>query len=54
VPRLRRQLGPPARPADDPWTDDHAPVEWITDRMIVEYAARGADLDEPPLPTAPR
>ena len=54
VPLLRRQLSGPIRPADDPWTDDHAPVEWITDRMIVEYAARGADLDEAPLPTAPR
>jgi hypothetical protein len=44
----------PARPSGDPWTDDHAPVEWITDRMIVEYAAEGGRLDETPLPTAPR
>jgi hypothetical protein len=29
-------------------------VEWITDRMIVEYAARGGSLDETKLPTAPR
>jgi spermidine synthase len=43
----------PARTSGDPWTDDHAPVEWITDRMIVEYAAEGGRLDETPLPTAP-
>jgi spermidine synthase len=42
-----------ARPSGDPWTDDHAPVEWITDRMIVEYAAEGGRLDETSLPTAP-
>jgi hypothetical protein len=40
-------------PADDPWTDDRAPVEWITDRMIVEFAARGGRFDEEPLPTLP-
>jgi spermidine synthase len=43
----------PARPSGDPWTDDRAPVEWITDRMIVEYAAEGGRLDETSLPTAP-
>ena len=37
----------------DPWTDDRAPVEWITDRMIVEFAASGEDFEEFPLPTAP-
>jgi hypothetical protein len=37
----------------DAWTDDHSPVEWITDRMIVEYAAEGGRLDETPLPTRP-
>jgi spermidine synthase len=37
----------------EPWTDDRAPVEWITDRMIVSYAAAGGRLDEDPLPTAP-
>ena len=36
-----------------PWTDDRAPVEWVTDRMILEYAARGAHLHEQLLPTAP-
>ena len=37
----------------DPWTDDRAPVEWITDRMILEFAARGGRFEEYPLPTAP-
>jgi hypothetical protein len=36
-----------------PWTDDRAPVEWVTDRMIVEYAASGGELDEDFLPTRP-
>jgi spermidine synthase len=39
--------------ADRPWTDDRAPVEWITDRMIVEYAAEGGHLEEDYLPTRP-
>jgi spermidine synthase len=38
---------------EDPWTDDRAPVEWITDRMILEFAAAGGELDENPLPTDP-
>jgi spermidine synthase len=42
-----------AEPSAEPWTDDHAPVEWVTDRMILEYAARGANLHERLLPTAP-
>jgi len=50
---LDRQLSASVEPSDDPWTDDRAPVEWITDRMILSYAARGGDLDETPLPTAP-
>ena len=49
---LARQLRP-AEPFDDPWTDDHAPVEWVTDRMIVEFAAEGGSLDEEFLPTRP-
>ena len=40
-------------PTAGPWTDDRAPVEWITDRMIVEFAAEGGNFDEEPLPTAP-
>jgi spermidine synthase len=36
-----------------PLTDDRAPVEWLTDRMIVDFIARGGELDEDYLPTAP-
>jgi spermidine synthase len=50
---LVRQLEPAPPRANRPWTDDRAPVEWVTDRMIVEYAARGGELDEDLLPTAP-
>ena len=50
---LARELRAVTERADDPWTDDHAPVEWVTDRMIVEYAASGGELDEDFLPTAP-
>jgi spermidine synthase len=50
---LVRQLRPAPPKAKRPWTDDRAPVEWVTDRMIVEYAARGGELDEDLLPTAP-
>lgn len=42
-----------ADPSNEPWTDDRAPVEWVTDRMILEYAAHGAHLHEKLLPTAP-
>jgi len=51
--RLEAQLSGPVGASADPWTDDRAPVEWVTDRMILEYAARGGRLDETPLPTAP-
>jgi spermidine synthase len=44
---------PAVAPAEDPWTDDRAPVEWVTDRMIVEFGAEGGDLDEDYLPTRP-
>jgi spermidine synthase len=50
---LARQLSDPIAASATPWTDDHAPVEWVIDRMILEYAARGGRLDETPLPTAP-
>jgi spermidine synthase len=36
-----------------PLTDDRAPVEWLTDRMIVHEIERGGAHQEPPLPTAP-
>jgi Spermine/spermidine synthase domain len=50
---LARDLRPFSRRSKRPWTDDRAPVEWVTDRMIVEYAARGGELDEDFLPTRP-
>ena len=53
---LRQLLARDARPveaADRPWTDDRAPVEWLTDRMIVAYAAEGGRLEEDYLPTRP-
>ena len=40
-------------PASDPLTDDHAPVEWLTDRALLAYIAAGGRLDERLLPTAP-
>jgi spermidine synthase len=40
-------------PSDDPWTDDRAPVEWVTDRMIVDFAVEGGRFEEDLLPTAP-
>jgi spermidine synthase len=51
---LAKQLSGPVAPAAKPWTDDRAPVEWVTDRMILRYAAEGGHLDEQHLPTAPR
>jgi spermidine synthase len=42
-----------AAPSPQPWTDDRAPVELVTDRMILEYAAHGGNLHEQLLPTAP-
>ena len=53
---LRELLARDARPmkvASRPWTDDRAPVEWLTDRMIVAYAAEGGRLEEDSLPTRP-
>ena len=50
---MERDLSGPVAPSERPWTDDRAPVEWITDRMIVTFAARGGELDEVLLPTAP-
>jgi spermidine synthase len=65
--RLQAQMGPDTvllgnlfaaqatstPPSADPMTDDHAPIEWISDRMIIEHIARGHGLDEQLLPTAP-
>ena len=44
----------PVGVAETPWTDDRAPVEWLTDRMIVSYAAEGGRLEEDYLPTRPQ
>ena len=49
---LARDLAP-VEPAAGPWTDDRAPVEWLTDRIIVSYAAEGGRLEEDYLPTRP-
>jgi SAM-dependent methyltransferase len=43
----------PVEPTERPLTDDRAPVEWLTDRMIIDFVARGGDLDEDYLPTRP-
>ncbi len=40
-------------PRGRPWTDDRAPVEWVTDRMLAAQIASGKGLDENLLPTAP-
>jgi hypothetical protein len=53
---LRGLLARDARPlqsTERPWTDDRAPVEWLTDRMIISYAAKGGRLEEDYLPTRP-
>jgi spermidine synthase len=43
----------PVRSEAEVLTDDRAPVEWLTDRMIIDFIAEGGELDEKPLPTAP-
>jgi spermidine synthase len=53
VPLFRRELAP-VRASGSPLTDDRAPVEWITDRMILDQVARGGGVDERALPTAPK
>lgn len=35
------------------WTDDRSPVEWVTDRMLIGFAAHGGELSEDLLHTAP-
>lgn len=52
VPLFQQNLERIRREAE-PLTDDRAPVEWLTDRMIVEFIAEGGELDEELLPTAP-
>jgi hypothetical protein len=43
----------PVDATERPLTDDRAPVEWLTDRMIIDFVARGGELDEDYLPTRP-
>jgi spermidine synthase len=52
VPLFRRGLEQVTQ-TDRPMSDDRAPVEWLTDRMIIDYIAEGGELDEDLLPTAP-
>ncbi len=52
VPLFARELALVPR-VGTPWTDDRAPVEWVTDRMLVEQIAHGHGLDERYLPTSP-
>jgi spermidine synthase len=52
LPLFRSRLSP-IRPQGRPLTDDRAPVEWLTDRMIVNEVGHGGRVDERPLPTAP-
>jgi len=52
LPLFRSRLEP-VRASGKPLTDDRAPVEWLTDRMILRELERGGGFDEPALPTAP-
>jgi SAM-dependent methyltransferase len=52
VPIFQSGLRPVAS-VERPLTDDRAPVEWLTDRMIIDFVARGGELDEDYLPTRP-
>ena len=52
--RLLAHEATPVLPSADPWTDDRAPVEWLTDRMIISFALHGGELEGPPLPDLPR
>ncbi|MBA2615606.1 MAG: fused MFS/spermidine synthase [Actinobacteria bacterium] len=51
--RLFRDGLRPVGAEGDVLTDDRAPVEWLTDRMIIDFVSRGGELDEDFLPTAP-
>jgi spermidine synthase len=53
LPLLRSRLEP-VHPQGKPLTDDRAPVEWLTDRMILHEIEQGGNVNEPQLPTAPR
>jgi spermidine synthase len=60
LPAELRVLGPlvsaelrTVAPARGPLTDDHAPVEWLTDRALLEEIAAGGHFSEDLLPTHP-
>ena len=53
VPAFRSRLSPMTS-TGDPLTDDRAPVEWLTDNMILSFVAHGGELESDQLPTAPR
>jgi spermidine synthase len=53
LPLFRRRLER-VRRSGEPVTDDRAPVEWLTDRMILEQVERGGAHAERALPTAPK
>jgi spermidine synthase len=52
LPLLRSRLSP-LRLEGRALSDDRAPVEWLTDRMIVNEVGHGGRVDERSLPTAP-
>jgi hypothetical protein len=52
VPLFKRQLTASGFQGDV-LTDDRAPVEWLADRAIVSYIARGGRLQDDYLPTRP-
>jgi spermidine synthase len=52
IPLVSGQLRTVA-PGGDPLTDDHAPVEWLTDRALLEEIAAGGHFSEDLLPTKP-
>ena len=52
VPLVSSQLRT-VSPVSDPLTDDHAPVEWLTDRALLEEIAAGGHFSEDLLPTRP-
>jgi spermidine synthase len=52
LPRVVQGLAPLVA-SGAPWTDDNAPVEWVTDRMLADQIAHHQGLDENLLPTAP-
>jgi hypothetical protein len=52
LPLVRGELRA-VHPTADPLTDDRAPVEWLTDRALLEEIAAGGHFSENLLPTHP-